>query len=158
MAQILGRPTEFTPEIADKVCELVATHPIGYRALRKLYPDIPDDTTIAAWRFRYDNFSRQYVKAKQLQAELMAEEIVDISDDSSRDVVIGKNGEEHCNTEFVQRSRLRVDSRKWLASKLAPKIYGDRQIIEQTTSENESLKAELAALRAQLDEKNKSSY
>jgi hypothetical protein len=153
-----GRHSEYTPEIGMRICELTATHAVGIKALRKQYPDLPDDTTIASWRFRHDDFARQYVKAKQLQAELLADQIVDISDDSSRDIVTGKNGDEQCNTEFVARSRLRVDSRKWIASKLAPKIYGDRQIIEQTTTENEQLKAELAELRAKLADKAKSEY
>lgn len=153
-----GRHSEYTPEMGKKICELTATHTMGYRALRKLYPELPDDTTISSWRFRHDDFARQYVKAKQLQAELMAEEIVDIADDSSRDIRYDKDGNEHCNTEFVARSRLRVDSRKWIAAKLAPKIYGDRQIIEQTTTENEQLKAELAELRARLAESSKAEY
>ena len=57
----------------------------------------------------------------------MVEEGMEIADDSSDDIKINKQtGEEYLNTEFVQRSRLRFDARKWAASKLDPKKYGDK--------------------------------
>lgn len=153
-----GRKSEYTEKMGERICDLVATHAWSLKNICAHYKDLPDDTTIFQWRLRHPDFGRDYAKAKQIQAEKLVEEILDISDDKSNDVLYDKEGKEHCNTEFVARSRLRVDSRKWIASKLAPKIYGDRQIIEQTTTENERLKEELAALRAQLAEKSKAEY
>ena len=83
---------------------------------------------------------------------------MNIADDDSKDVRHGKDGEELLNAEFVQRSRLRIDTRKWLASKLLPKMYGDRKEIENLQDENTRVKEELAELRAKLDGKNKSEY
>lgn len=153
-----GRHSEYTPEMGDRICNIVATHTMGLKVLCKIYPELPDDSTVYEWRLKHDDFSRNYVKAKQLQAELMAEEIIYISDDCSDDIRYDKDGNEHCNTEFVARSRLRVDSRKWIASKLAPKIYGDKQQVELVTTENDELKKELADLRAKLLEQSKSEY
>lgn len=153
-----GRPSIYTPALADIICKKIATSTVGLRKLCSENPELPDQTTINEWRFSNHAFSLQYTKAKQVQSELLAEECLDIADDSSHDIKYGKDDEEFCNTEFVQRSRVRIDTRKWLASKLAPKIYGDRQVIEQTTSENEQLKAELAELRAKLAESSKSEY
>ena len=66
----------------------------------------------------------------------MAEEILDISDDDSEDTIFieadeesGKSAKAVKNKEFIERARLRVDSRKWLLSKLLPKTYGDRTIL-----------------------------
>jgi hypothetical protein len=56
----------------------------------------------------------------------MAEDILAIADDSASDVIVGENGREMVNNEAIARSRLRVDARKWLASKMAPKKYGDK--------------------------------
>ena len=56
----------------------------------------------------------------------MTEDCLDIADDVTHDKTINKNGDEVCNNEAVNRSRLRVDTRKWLAAKLLPKIYGER--------------------------------
>jgi hypothetical protein len=62
---------------------------------------------------------------------LLAEEIITIADDSSGDVIVDDDGNEQTNHERVARSRLRVDARKWYASKLAPKRYGDKVTHEQ---------------------------
>lgn len=61
-----------------------------------------------------------------LQAERWAEEVLEIADDSSRDVAENEHGDNVTNHENIQRSRLRVDSRKWLLSKVLPKVYGDK--------------------------------
>ncbi|HDL7100129.1 TPA: hypothetical protein PXM79_002920 [Yersinia enterocolitica] len=74
---------------------------------------------------------QQYARARAIQAELLAEEIITIADDSSGDVIVDDDGKEQTNHERVARSRLRVDARKWYASKLAPKRYGDRVQHEQ---------------------------
>lgn len=61
----------------------------------------------------------------------MEEEILQISDDSSGDAIEDpETGAVRQNTEFVSRSRLKVDTRKWLMARMAPKKYGDK--IEQT--------------------------
>lgn len=153
-----GRPSIYTPELVDLICKKIATSTIGLNRLCAENPELPDQTTINEWRFSKPEFSLQYTKAKQIQSELLAEECLDIADDSSYDIKYTKDGEECCNTEFVQRSRVRIDTRKWLASKLAPKIYGDKQVIEQVTTENDELKKELADLRAKLLEQAKSEY
>jgi hypothetical protein len=62
----------------------------------------------------------------------MADEIIEISNDGSNDTYTDDDGREHVNQDVIARSRLRVDSRKWLASKLAPKRYGDK--VEQIHS------------------------
>ena len=73
----------------------------------------------------------QYARAKEIGLDAMAEEILEISDDGSNDWMerTGKDGESvgwALNGEHVQRSKLRVDARKWLLSKMAPRKYGDR--------------------------------
>ena len=72
----------------------------------------------------------------------MAEEMLLISDDISRDTILNKKGEEVCNSEYINRSRLRVDTRKWLCAKLMPKVYGERTFTESkvTLSHEDSLK------------------
>lgn len=69
--------------------------------------------------------AERYARAKDTQLEAIAEEIMEISDDSSSDDSFDKDGNRKINNEWVQRSRLRVDSRKWLLAKLKPKKYGD---------------------------------
>jgi hypothetical protein len=58
--------------------------------------------------------------------------MLEIADDGRNDTYEDENGHQHVNTDHIQRSRLRIDARKWLASKMAPKKYGDR--VEQAHS------------------------
>ena len=140
----VGRPTEYTREKGALICERIATHDCGLPKLCKMYPDMPSEPTIQRWRYQNVEFRMKYAQAKMLQADLLAEQCLDIAEDST--------------PENVAVDRLRCDTRKWLASKLLPKQYGDKLLLEQKTEENEQLKLELLALRAKLDEANKREY
>ena len=128
----MGRPTDYTPELASLICERIATHEMGLKRLCAMYDDMPNHMTIKRWRYRYPEFSAQYAQAKIDQIDVLINEIVDISDDTSNDEIINDKGQRSCNSEFIARSRLRVDTRKWLASKLVPKLYGDRSVVDNT--------------------------
>ncbi len=117
---------------------------------------MPSTDTIYKWRYRHSEFADKYALAKAKQAELMAEQLIDIADEGINDTYIDDYGKQQIDTDVIARSRLRVDTRKWYASKLAPKIYGDQ--VNQVQKENEDLKKELEELRLQLDAKNKKEY
>lgn len=105
-----GRPTDFTPELADTICEQLA---LG-RSMRSicLEEEMPAMQTIWRWLREKEDFSEQYARAKQESADAMSEELLEIADNPSN--------------EDVNRDRLRVDARKWLMSKMKPKKYGDK--------------------------------
>ena len=84
------------------------------------------------WLDEKKDFQEQYARARQRQAEYWAEQIVDIADDSSADTITNERGTEVANSEWINRSRLRVDTRKWLMSKLLPKKYGDKIDVAHT--------------------------
>lgn len=122
-----GRPTKYNAQMAKRICDLIKTHAWGLKKLCKFYDDIPEETTINDWRSIHREFSLQYAEAKLKQADLLAEECLEIADDDLLDTKIDpETGYEICNTEYIARSRLRIDTRKWLASKLLPKQYGDK--------------------------------
>ncbi len=140
----LGRPLEYTQEMGDYICELVASTGHGLLKLTELYPELPDKVTINRWRHRLPEFRNQYAQAKIEQADILAEECLEIADNSSQDTMIDNEGFERCNTEFIARSRLRVDTRKWLAAKLLPKQYGKAaEEVQKTTEDKKALVAEL---------------
>jgi len=122
----VGRPTDYNQKLADLICERVATHEVGLQRLCAMYDDMPDKTTINKWRYKYPEFSTQYARAKISQIELLVDEIMEIADDSTKDEIINDQGVRSCNSEFIARSRLRIDTRKWLAAKLIPRLYGDK--------------------------------
>ncbi len=121
-----GRPTRYTPKVAADICTRLA----GGEGLRSICDDaaMPARSTVTGWLFdgEHEDFMDQYARAREAQAEVWADEIVSIADDSSSDVTTDKDGKEIVNHEHIQRSRLRVDTRKWVASKLLPKRYGDK--------------------------------
>lgn len=119
-----GRPTKYSQKLADEICDSIASTPKGIKRLCEENPHWPHKDTIFTWRKNNSTFSDQYALAKQLQVECVVDELLDIADDSSKDQIIDGDGQLHFNSQAVQRARLRIDTRKWLACKLVPKVYG----------------------------------
>ena len=133
----LGRPQIYTQELADKICEEISTSNKGLRTICK---ELGISTmTVLRWLSDEEkkDFRVQYARAKEEQADHLAEEILEIADDSTRDdkTILDKQGNPIIveNTEWTKRSQLRVDARKWIASKLKPKKYGDKLQTENKT-------------------------
>lgn len=89
---------------------------------------MPAQSTVFKWLSEQSAFSEQYVRAREAQADKLADEILSIADDGTNDTYKTDDGE-GVNHDVIARSRLRVDARKWLASKMAPKKYGDKMAI-----------------------------
>ena len=123
-----GRPTTYTQELADSICEELA---LGYSIRTVCKPEgMPAISTFFKWIRENEEFSKQYAKAKQEASDAMAEDILDIADDGTNDYIEreGKDGTtyEVVNSEVIARSRLRVDTRKFLMAKMKPKKYGEK--------------------------------
>lgn len=135
----MGRPAfEFTEENMNFICEKIAESSLGLVELHEQFkPDFPAKSVIYRELAKNEAFRDKYAQARQLQAEAMADEILRIADDGSNDlmtIVKGDQSYEMENKEVVNRSRLRVDTRKWLMSKLLPKKYGERLELENKHS------------------------
>lgn len=125
----MGRPSDYSPEIAQVICLRLAEG----ESLRSVCSDeaMPAKTTVLRWIARHPDFRVQYARAKEEGAEAIAEEMFDIADDGSNDWMekLDKEGNAvgwQINGEHVQRSRLRIETRKWYLSKIMPKKYGDK--------------------------------
>jgi hypothetical protein len=105
----IGRPTDYTPEIAREIADQM----IDGNSLRAVcqHDDMPDEGTVYRWIARHPEFRDMYAHARELQALRWAEEVLTIADDGTLD---------------PQDRRIRVDTRKWLLSKVLPKVYGDK--------------------------------
>ncbi len=159
----IGRPTIYTEALAKLICNRVASSTLALARLCDMYDDMPNKDTINEWRNHNESFSVLYAQAKMKQADLMAEEILEIADNATNDYMESLSEDEQgeawrYNGEHVNRSRLRIDTRKWLASKLLPRQYGDKLLLEQKSEENEKLKQELLELRKKLDDQNRKDY
>lgn len=103
--------------------------------------DMPDRHTVINWTRHFPEFYKKYCQARNDGIDAMAEEIIDIADDSGLDIKQDENGKWVVDGEAVSRARVRVDTRKWYACKLAPKKYGDRIIHENADLTEEMLNA-----------------
>ncbi len=121
-----GRPSRYTTELAADICRQLADG----EPLRSICRDsaMPDKATVLRWLADKEkaDFRDQYVHAREMQADALFDEALEIADDATGDITTGKDDKETVNHENIQRSRLRVDTRKWAAGKLAPKRYGDK--------------------------------
>jgi len=113
----------YTLELAAEICKRIA---LG-ESLRSICaePGMPAQETVYRWIRNDQDFREKYARAREDQAEFYLDEIIAISDDTTHDTRITDSGDQP-NSEWISRSRLRVDARKWAMSKLAPKKYGDR--------------------------------
>ncbi len=121
-----GRPSLYTEALAAKICERLAEG----ETLRSICrdPAMPDKATVLRWLAdkKKADFREQYVYAREMQADALFDEALEIADDASGDWSTDKDGKKVLDHENIQRSRLRVDTRKWAAGKMAPKKYGDK--------------------------------
>ncbi len=124
-----GRPSDYTPEIALKICEELAEG----ATLRRLVAtgQYPARSTIFDWLVKHDDFRRQYGLALQLRLDARADEILDIADDKDDDylVVKSEDGEDAApvvreNPTVINRSKVQINARQWLMAKESPRKYG----------------------------------
>lgn len=149
-----GRPTKYNSALAKEICETIASSSKGTKKLCFERIHWPCQDTLFTWLKTYPEFSEQYAQAKICQIELLVDEILEISDDESHDQYVNEQGALVSNPPAINRARLKVDTRKWLACKLVPKVYGNKIGIESDNSMSE----ELRKLSADLDTKYTREY
>lgn len=127
----MSRPTKYTPQLARAICEQIATTTLSIHNIANDLHISP--SMIMRWLNKHQSFREQYARARELQADLLASQILEIADNArmEKKTTIKPTGTETVEADMVSRSRLMVDVRKWLASKLAPKKFGDQ--IDLTT-------------------------
>lgn len=129
-----GRPSKYTDKLADKICQMIAQG----QSVRSICAkkDMISMQTFFRWLRENDKFREQYARACEERSYMHAEDIIEIADNATNDYMEKLEGDGYIfNSENVQRSRLRIDTRKWLMSKLNPKVYGDK--LDMTTNGND---------------------
>lgn len=104
-------------------------------------PKMPSRKCFYEWVGNDATIKTRYEFAMLMRADAMAEETIRISDDGSNDTYIDENGKVKTDHDVVSRARLRVDTRKWYISKIAPKKYGDRVVVEGAGKNGEHMHA-----------------
>ncbi|BET97691.1 terminase small subunit-like protein [Xenorhabdus taiwanensis] len=124
-----GRPTDYLPEVAEDICALL----MEGESLRSICKrqGMPSIRAVMYWLQRHEEFMQQYARAREIQAEVLAEDVITIAD-----TAIAEGAD-------VAKARLQVDARKWYASKMAPKRYGDKIQHEQKITFTDMTDSEL---------------
>ncbi len=127
----MGRPTKYTPELAEEICNAIASSSDGLSALCARNDHWPDRTNIFIWLRKYPDFRDNYTRAKQDQGEVFIDYIQELMAEEH------KYEDEMGNTRIdVGMLRLKVDTIKWQAGKLLPKQYGPVIDDKKTVSES----------------------
>lgn len=125
----MGRPSDFTTELADAICERIADG----ESLRTICDseDMPAKSTVFRWLAASEPFRDQYAHAREAQADSLVDDMLDIADDARNDWMVKRNadGEQvgwQENGDAIRRSQIRLDTRKWIAARMQPRKYGDK--------------------------------
>lgn len=125
----MTRASVYSEDVASELCSRLADG----RSIRSICDDadMPSRQTVFRWLAdpRYASFKEMYIRAREAQADALFDEILDIVDDSKNDWMMRNDPENpgwRENGEAIQRARLRMDARKWMAGKLRPLKYGEK--------------------------------
>jgi hypothetical protein len=130
----MGRPSIYSDELANDICVRLG---LG-QSLRKicLDEDMPSLRSVMYWLTTKPDFLQQYTRAREIQAETQFDELIDIVDQPPELSHITNNKGELVEVKFdssyVAWMKLRVDTRKWTAARMAPKKYGEQKQAEVT--------------------------
>ena len=111
-------------EIIDKICEGISQG-LSLRKSVKINSKI-NRSTFFDWIKENSELANLYARACEERQELLFEDILNIADNNNEDVRMTDDGIEVTNHDAIQRSKLRVDARKWILAKMNPKKFGDK--------------------------------
>ena len=125
-----GRPSDYSPEVAERVCEVFERSHESLRSAFAGRDDLPDLATVYRWEAAHPEFRERLTCARASRAHIMAETALEVADEVSGDTITRTNrdGEayEVANHEWINRSRLRVETRLRLARAMNPRVYADK--------------------------------
>jgi hypothetical protein len=139
----MGRPSSFTAEIAEEICERIATQPRGIDRICDEDADMPCARTVHRWLNEQEDFCQSYLRAKERQADLLFDQALQIADTPQLGRIVktkpAKGGdaaadvaatvEEVTEEDMLGHRKLQVDTRLRMAGKLHPKKYGDKTLV-----------------------------
>ena len=117
-----ARPTEYTQELGDALCRAIS----GGKSLNKICNELDlDMTNCYNWMRTQPHFLESYTRATSERVHAFVEEILTIADEEPR-YIVDEKGISRVDNGYNQVRHQRIEARKWLASKMLPKHYGDK--------------------------------
>lgn len=130
-----GRPTDYSTDLGERICTEIATNAEGLESICNRVAEFPTPKTVYAWRIHRKDFCEMYMRAREQQAQLLADQIFTIADTTEPGEVVTIKGEGDGETtkrkisDMTEHRKIRIDARKFLAMKLLPRVYGEKKEI-----------------------------
>ena len=122
----MGRQSQFTQEAADAICaQLSEGIPLAHICRDDKMPSV---RTVSDWKAAHPSFAADFARARDEGYDAIAAECFEIADETSQDTIIGENGDRP-NTEWISRSKLRIETRLKLLARWDPRRYGEKLAI-----------------------------
>ena len=137
------KKSEYSDELIELLFDAIINDTRPLKVILLTNPDFPHIITFYRWLRDDPDLQARYLEVKKVQSHVLIDEIISIADDPA-----------NCEPAIHQWAKLRIDTRKWLATRLLPKIYGDKQHEEQTSSSDTLTK--IQSLVADLNKTNTS--
>lgn len=138
-------------EVMKDICDLLERGMSLQRACREV-SDSPTAGNVLVWVEKDDALAKQYATARSVGYKLLADEIVEISDETEVEAKFqGEDVRLALDATAVARNRLRVDTRKWMLSKMLPKVYGDKLTQEHVGADGGAIQVAAVDLRGLSD-------
>ncbi len=132
-----GRPTIYTPELVDYILSKIETCDTGLRKLCSGDDRMPNYDTILEWRSKHEQFSERYLNSRRKQAHILSEQTKDIAEETINYAYEDpKTGAICIDSGIVAMQKMRISTNTWLASRINPKEYGDKQQTEHSVSDS----------------------
>lgn len=117
----MAKKADYSEAVAERIIELVSEGMSLVDAAQQ--KGIPSRTTIYKWLDANEDFANRYARASEIRAHRLADDVISISDEEAD----------------PQRTRNRMEARKWAASKMYPKVYGDKTTIAGTGDKDDAI-------------------
>jgi hypothetical protein len=153
----VGKPIYWDKEKKDNAINIILNEIMeNGKSLREILNNadrkiLPSNVTFCEWLSNDNELAKQYARATEIRAEVIFDDILGIADQNEHDTTVNDNGIEIVNNDVIQRSRLRIDARKWVLSKLNPKKFGDKTDI---TSGGEKIQSSPTTIQVEITRPN----
>ena len=150
-----GRPSEYDPQIAADICLSLSVDSKSIVVVCDSQERFPSANTFYRWMLDHPELREMYARAKDAQLQILADEIQQIADETQVGEIITIKGDERevKISDMLEHRRLRIESRKWLLAKLAPKKYGDTAKLALTDPDGGPLRFVLERIGGNPEEK-----
>lgn len=138
-----GRPTDYTPELGERICNAIASSVHGLERICEENPEFPAWKTIYNWKFKHSEFLQKYMQARESQSHNLMDHMLNVAYDNSDD-----------NLTKINRAKVIIDVLKITSARFNPRHFGEKREIKSENTNHQKLEEveKLKELRKKYEE------